>query len=176
MRDTAFAPRVVLVTGGAGFIGSNFVHYVLAHCGETRVVNMDCLTYAGNLENLTDVADEPRYTFARVDICEREAVIEVCRRYEVDSIVHFAAESHVDRSISGPSPFIRANVGGTLSLLEAARECALPVIACNGFLPGSLKSTGPDADHEAGDVAENGGTASALDAVTGVAAERRALD
>jgi dTDP-glucose 4,6-dehydratase len=123
MNETVFSPRSVLITGGAGFIGSNFVRYVLAACGETRVVNVDCLTYAGNLENLTNVADDPRYTFAKVDICERETVIEVCRRHEVDSIVHFAAESHVDRSISGPAPFIRANVGGTLSLLEAAREC-----------------------------------------------------
>lgn len=113
----------MLVTGGAGFIGSNFIRHVLEHGGGVRVVNLDCLTYAGNLENLSDVADDPRYAFAKVDICDTEQVIETCREHGVDSIVHFAAESHVDRSITGPGAFIRTNVSGTLSLLQAAREC-----------------------------------------------------
>jgi dTDP-glucose 4,6-dehydratase len=123
MSGLVFSPRVVLVTGGAGFIGANFVRFVLANCPDTRVVNLDCLTYAGNLENLADVAGDPRYRFAKVDACDTPKVIEVCREHRVDCIVHFAAESHVDRSITGPSAFIRTNVAGTLSMLEAAREC-----------------------------------------------------
>ncbi|HVP13418.1 MAG TPA: dTDP-glucose 4,6-dehydratase, partial [Phycisphaerae bacterium] len=123
MGEATFAPKTVLVTGGAGFIGSNFVKFVLANCGQTKVVNLDCLTYAGNLENLADVADDGRYVFARVDICETEKVVAVCQEHGVDSMVHFAAESHVDRSIVGPGAFIRTNVAGTLSLLQAARQC-----------------------------------------------------
>jgi dTDP-glucose 4,6-dehydratase len=123
MGEAAFAPRTVLVTGGAGFIGSNFVKFVLAHGGKTKVVNLDCLTYAGNLENLADIAGDPRYAFAKVDICETEKVVAVCQEHGVDSIVHFAAESHVDRSIVGPGAFIRTNVTGILSLLQAARQC-----------------------------------------------------
>ncbi|MBN2559801.1 MAG: dTDP-glucose 4,6-dehydratase [Phycisphaerae bacterium] len=123
MSDAVFLPKVVLVTGGAGFIGANFVRFVMANCGETRVVNLDCLTYAGNLENLADVANDPRYAFAKVDICDTKNVLGVCREHKVDSIVHFAAESHVDRSITGPDPFIRTNVSGTLSLLDVARMC-----------------------------------------------------
>lgn len=119
---TPFAPRAVLVTGGAGFIGSNFVRYVLAHHRDVRVVNLDCLTYAGNLGNLTEVSDDPRYKFVRVDICDGDAVLEACRENGVDSIVHFAAESHVDRSIVGPTAFIDTNVSGTLNLLLAARK------------------------------------------------------
>ncbi len=123
MSDAAFLPKAVLVTGGAGFIGSNFVRFVLKDVPDVRVVNLDCLTYAGNLENLADVADDPRYAFAKVDICDTDKVIEVCREYHVDSVVHFAAESHVDRSITGPGEFIRTNVHGTLSVLQAARAC-----------------------------------------------------
>jgi dTDP-glucose 4,6-dehydratase len=123
MSEAAFSPKVVLVTGGAGFIGSNFVKFVLASGGKTRVVNLDCLTYAGNLENLADVADDPRYAFAKVDICDTEKVVAICQEHGVDSIVHFAAESHVDRSIIGPGVFIRTNVNGTLSLLQVARQC-----------------------------------------------------
>ena len=98
-----FQPRCLLVTGGAGFIGANFVRFVLANCPDTRLVNLDCLTYAGNLENLADVAGDPRYRFAKADVCDALRVIEVCREHRVDCIVHFAAESHVDRSITGPS-------------------------------------------------------------------------
>jgi dTDP-glucose 4,6-dehydratase len=123
MSGLVFSPRAVLITGGAGFIGANFVRYVLANQPGVRVVNLDCLTYAGNLENLADVAGDPRYRFAKADVCDASRVIEVCREHRVDCIVHFAAESHVDRSITGPSAFIRTNVAGTLSMLEAAREC-----------------------------------------------------
>jgi len=123
MTDTASAPKAVLVTGGAGFIGSNFVRFVLANQPGVRVVNLDCLTYAGNLENLADVADDPRYVFVKADICDTEQVVAACEAHGVNSIVHFAAESHVDRSIVGPGAFIRTNVQGTLSLLQAARQC-----------------------------------------------------
>jgi dTDP-glucose 4,6-dehydratase len=123
MSDTVFSPEAVLVTGGAGFIGSNFVRFVLQHGGDVRVVNLDCLTYAGNLESLAEVTDDPRYAFAKVDVCDTKKVREVCREHGVDSIVHFAAESHVDRSITGPGDFIRTNVAGTLSTLEAALGC-----------------------------------------------------
>mgnify|MGYP000210643210 CR=1 FL=1 len=123
MSEPAFRPRAVLVTGGAGFIGANFVRFILANCPETRVVNLDCLTYAGNLENLADLADDPRYAFVKLDVCDTPRVIEACRAHQVDCVAHFAAESHVDRSITGPGAFIRTNVAGTLSMLEAAREC-----------------------------------------------------
>jgi len=120
MGDSALLPKAVLVTGGAGFIGSNFVHFLLAQDVDARVVNLDCLTYAGNLENLAAVSDNPRYTFEKADICDTDHVIDICRRHDIDAIVHFAAESHVDRSITGPGEFIRTNVTGTLSLLQAA--------------------------------------------------------
>ena len=115
------SPRNVLVTGGAGFIGSNFVRLLLQREPEVRVVNLDALAYAGSLENLRDVELEPRYTFVHGDICDRALVEGLLRRYGVDTIVHFAAETHVDRSILGPAPFIQTNIVGTYSLLEAAR-------------------------------------------------------
>jgi len=121
LETDAFTPRCVLVTGGAGFIGSNFVRHVLAITGDVRVVNVDCLTYAGNLENLAEIDGDKRYLFVKRDICETDELVEVCRENGVDSIVHFAAESHVDRSITGPGEFIRTNVQGTLSMLQAAR-------------------------------------------------------
>ncbi len=123
MSVATFEPKAVLVTGGAGFIGSNFVRFLLEQTEGVRLVNVDCLTYAGNLENLADVAHDERYTFARLDICDTDGVIELCREHAVDSIVHFAAESHVDRSITAPADFVRTNVQGTLSLLQAARAC-----------------------------------------------------
>lgn len=113
----------MLVTGGAGFIGSNFIRHVLANHRDVRVVNLDCLTYAGNLENLADVSEDSRYRFVRLDICDGDAVMQACQEHRVDSIVHFAAESHVDRSIVGPTAFIDTNVSGTLNLLLAARKC-----------------------------------------------------
>jgi dTDP-glucose 4,6-dehydratase len=115
----------ILVTGGAGFIGSNFVRHVLGSHAEVRVVNFDKLTYAGNLENLEDVSDNPRYHFVRADICSREEVESAFRRFNIDTVVHFAAESHVDRSILGSSVFVQTNVLGTNTLLDVAKNCGV---------------------------------------------------
>ncbi len=114
--------KTVLITGGCGFIGVNFVRLVLETRPDWQVVNLDKLTYAGNLESLRDVADHPRYTFVRGDICDQAAVERLFTEHAIDTVVHFAAESHVDRSITGPADFIRTNVFGTFSLLEAARN------------------------------------------------------
>lgn len=108
----------VLVTGGAGFIGSNFIHYWLREHPEDSIVNFDTLTYAGNLENLRDIEANPHYSFVQGDICDPESVKSVMQ--DVSTVVHFAAESHVDRSITDPSGFIRTNVLGTQVLLDAA--------------------------------------------------------
>jgi dTDP-glucose 4,6-dehydratase len=112
----------VLVTGGAGFIGSNFVRYLLKVEAHVHIVNLDNLTYAGSLENLKGLPDESRYAFVKGDICDFELVGKLLREHEIDTIVHFAAESHVDRSILGPGPFVQTNVTGTFTLLEAARQ------------------------------------------------------
>ncbi len=117
--------RNYLITGGAGFIGSNFVRYLLDRYDDIRVVVFDKLTYAGNLDNLLDVQDDPRYRFVRGDICDQEAVAQAIREHEIDTIVNFAAESHVDRSILDPDAFIRTDVYGTYVLLEAARRFGL---------------------------------------------------
>jgi dTDP-glucose 4,6-dehydratase len=114
--------ETLLVTGGAGFIGSNYVRYLLRHHPDVAVVNFDKLTYAGNLENLEDCSGNPRYTFVRGDICDPVAVREACVRHGVNGVVHFAAESHVDRSILGAQVFVQTNVLGTQVLLEVARE------------------------------------------------------
>ena len=111
---------MIFVTGGAGFIGANFVHSWLSRNDEPLLV-LDALTYAGNLESLADLRADPRLGFERVDICERAAVQELLRRHQPRALVHFAAESHVDRSIDGPGAFIRTNVQGTFELLEATR-------------------------------------------------------
>jgi dTDP-glucose 4,6-dehydratase len=111
---------MILVTGGAGFIGSNFVLDWLAKVGEP-VVNVDKLTYAGNLQNLAAVANDARHVFVRADICDRAAIDALLVQYRPRAIVHFAAESHVDRSILGPEAFVQTNVIGTFTLLEAAR-------------------------------------------------------
>jgi dTDP-glucose 4,6-dehydratase len=120
----------ILVTGGSGFIGSNFIRHLLTEAGFSgRVVNLDKLTYAGNPENLADVERDyaGRYEFVHADICDREVVRQVFRRFEIDAVCHFAAESHVDRSIVAPDAFIKTNVEGTFILLEVSRECR------NGF-------------------------------------------
>ena len=111
----------ILVTGGAGFIGSNFVRQVLQR-KDTQVLNLDNLTYAGNLDSLQDIATNPVYQFVQADICDAAAVEKVIKEYQPDTVVHFAAESHVDRSIDGPSAFIQTNIIGTFTLLEAARK------------------------------------------------------
>jgi len=115
----------VLVTGGAGFIGSNFVRHFLQRHADCDVVNFDKLTYAGNLENLQDVEGNPRYHFSKGDICDPQQVTAALRDYRIDTIVHFAAESHVDRSILGATVFVQTNVLGTQILLEAAREAGV---------------------------------------------------
>ncbi len=111
---------MILVTGGAGFIGSNFVLDWLAQSDES-ILNIDKLTYAGNLKNLAALKDDPRHVFVRLDICEREQVEALLAKHQPRAIVHFAAESHVDRSIHGPGEFINTNINGTFSMLEAAR-------------------------------------------------------
>jgi len=111
----------ILVTGGAGFIGSHVVRLLVEKYPDYRIVNLDALTYAGNLENLKDVESAPNYTFVRADICDYEEVVNILREHAVDHILHLAAESHVDRSIADPLTFARTNVLGTLSLLQAAR-------------------------------------------------------
>lgn len=116
------ALKNVLVTGGAGFIGSNFVHYLLSEEPGLRVVNLDGLTYAGSLENLVGLPDPGRHTFVEGDIGDRELIERLLREHSIDTVVHFAAESHVDRSIHGPAPFVDTNVKGTFALLEAARR------------------------------------------------------
>jgi dTDP-glucose 4,6-dehydratase len=111
----------ILVTGGAGFIGSNFVRYLLQAEPEVRVINLDLLSYAGSQENLKDLAFPERHTFVRGDICDRPLVDHLLRLYKIDTVVNFAAETHVDRSIIYPEHFLRTNVIGTFTLLEAAR-------------------------------------------------------
>ena len=110
----------ILVTGGAGFIGSNFIHYWLAHNPEDKIINLDVLTYAGNLENLADLRNNHNYQFVKGDICDRELVNQLVK--DINLIVHFAAESHVDRSILASQDFIRTNVEGTRVLLDVAKE------------------------------------------------------
>ena len=112
----------ILVTGGAGFIGSNFIHYLLRTRPEHRVVNVDKLTYAGNLENLKNVQHHPNYVFEKADICDRDAIKRIVDVNGVEAIVNFAAESHVDRSILGAAEFVRTNVSGTEVLLDVAHQ------------------------------------------------------
>jgi dTDP-glucose 4,6-dehydratase len=116
-----FEPRNLLITGGAGFIGTNFVRHWLKHTRGGRVVVLDALTYAGNIENLAGLDSDPRYAFVKGDICDEAAVRDLLERNQIDTIAHFAAESHVDRSILGPDDFIRTNIVGTHSLLKAAK-------------------------------------------------------
>ena len=112
----------LLVTGGAGFIGSNFIHYLLKNYGDITVVNLDLLTYAGNLDNLTEISSDPRYHFTKGDIHDRTLVEELFDKYEFDTVVNFAAESHVDRSITNPDIFLTTNILGTQTLLDVAKR------------------------------------------------------
>ena len=117
------AKRNILITGGAGFIGSHVVRLFVTKYPDYHIVNLDKLTYAGNLANLKDIEAEPNYTFVKADICDYERMVEVFREYDIDGVIHLAAESHVDRSIKDPFTFARTNVMGTLSLLQAAKAC-----------------------------------------------------
>ena len=114
--------KKILVTGGAGFIGSNFVHYILSRYDDIQVVNLDALTYAGNLENLAAIKDDPRYTFVKGDIRDREMIGKLFAEHQFDTVVNFAAESHVDRSITEPELFLTTNIIGTQVLLDAAKR------------------------------------------------------
>lgn len=114
--------KKLLVTGAAGFIGSNFVHYWLENYPEDRVVVLDALTYAGNKDNIKDLLDNPNFTFVHGDICDQPLVEKLLVDHDIDTLVHFAAESHVDRSITGPDAFINTNILGTYSLLKACKK------------------------------------------------------
>ena len=117
--------KSILVTGGAGFIGSNFIHYLLRTDPQVQIVNLDALTYAGSLENLKNLPDESRHTFVKGNITDRVLLDELFAQHKMDTVVHFAAESHVDRSILDPGVFVNTNIVGTFTLLEAARKAWL---------------------------------------------------
>ena len=132
----------LLVTGGAGFIGSCFVRHILNKYSDYKVINLDILTYAGNIENLNDVKDNPNYQFVHGDICDKKLVKELVS--QVDGVINFAAESHVDRSITGPEIFIQTNVQGTLNLLQACKEIGIEkyLQVSTDEVYGSLGATG----------------------------------
>jgi len=139
----------LLITGGAGFIGSNLIQHVIDQPVVERLVNLDCLTYAGHPANLQAVATHPKYVFERVDLCDKPAVQRVVEQHGITHVMHLAAESHVDRSITGPADFINTNIVGTFNLLEVCRACWLGALADRRFLHvstdevyGSLGSTG----------------------------------
>src|ERR1017187_480320 len=115
----------LLITGGAGFIGSNLIHHVIDDAKVAKLVNLDCLTYAGRLENVEQVARHPKYVFEKVDLRDKAATLKVVERHAITHVMHLAAESHVDRSITGPGDFITTNILGTFNLLEACRACWL---------------------------------------------------
>jgi len=125
LSSTGHSPRNVLVTGGAGFIGANFVEHLLETDSTANVVTLDSLTYAGSLENLARVMSSPRHQFVKGDITDASLVNRLMNEKQIDTVIHFAAESHVDRSITGPAAFITTNVVGTFTLLEAARTAWL---------------------------------------------------
>ena len=120
--------KTYLVTGCAGFIGSNFVHYMLEKYQDIRLVNLDKLTYAGNLENLEDIKDDARHIFVKGDICDKALVTDLIAKYDPDYVINFAAESHVDRSIRNPEIFVESNVLGTVNLLQCPAVPAQPVL------------------------------------------------
>ena len=111
-----------LITGCAGFIGSNFVYYMLNKYEDILLVNLDKLTYAGNLENLKDIENDKRHVFVHGDICDKELITKLFEQYDFDYVINFAAESHVDRSIANPEIFVQTNVLGTVNLLQNAKE------------------------------------------------------
>ncbi len=118
--------KTIVVTGGAGFIGSNFVYYMLNKYPDYRIICVDCLTYAGNIHTLKQALENPNFRFAKVNICDKEAVKKLFSEEKPDIVVNFAAESHVDRSIEGPEIFIKTNVEGTQTLMEVCRELDIP--------------------------------------------------
>lgn len=147
--------KTYLVTGGAGFIGSNYIHYMFRKYGDAiRIINVDALTYAGNPENLADLEGNPNYTFVKADICDAEAIRKVFSENDIDRVVHFAAESHVDRSIKDPAVFVKTNVLGTLNMLNAAKEAwELP----DGSFKEGKKFLHVSTDEVYGSLSEDGG-------------------
>lgn len=147
--------RTYLVTGGAGFIGSNFIHYMFRKYGnEIRIINVDALTYAGNLANLKELEGRDNYLFVKADICDKEAIQAVFQAHEIDRVVHFAAESHVDRSIRNPEVFVQTNVMGTAVMLNCAKEAW--ELADGGFLE-DKKFLHVSTDEVYGSLDEDGG-------------------
>ena len=144
--------KTYLVTGGAGFIGSNFVLYMLNKYPDITIINLDKLTYAGNLENLKDVQDDPRHIFVQGDICDGQLVSSLFEKYEIDYLVNFAAESHVDRSITHPELFVQTNVLGTVNLLNCAKKAWETE---DGFKPG-VKYLQVSTDEVYGSLGETG--------------------
>ena len=147
--------RTYLVTGGAGFIGSNYIHYMFGKYGDTiRIINVDALTYAGNLENLKDLEGKSNYTFVKADICDSEAIGRIFAENDIDRVVHFAAESHVDRSIKNPEVFVRTNVLGTAVMLNCAKAAwELP----DGTYKADKKFLHVSTDEVYGSLEEDGG-------------------
>ncbi len=147
--------RTYLVTGGAGFIGSNYIHYMFRKYGdEIRIINVDALTYAGNLKNLKGVEERANYTFVRADICDKQAIQQIFAENDIDRVVHFAAESHVDRSISNPEVFVRTNVLGTAVMLNCARAAWEQP---DGTYPQGKKFLHVSTDEVYGSLEEDGG-------------------
>ena len=147
--------RTYLVTGGAGFIGSNFIHYMFDKYGDDiRIINVDKLTYAGNLENLKDVEDRKNYTFVRADITDAAAIEQIFTKNDIDVVVHFAAESHVDRSIRNPEVFVKTNVLGTLVMLNNAKASWEKA---DGTYPEGKKFLHVSTDEVYGSLEEDGG-------------------
>ncbi len=147
--------KTYLVTGGAGFIGSNYIHYMFKKYGDTiRIINVDALTYAGNPENLKEVEDRENYTFVKADICDKEAIAKIFAENEIDRVVHFAAESHVDRSIKNPEVFVQTNVLGTAVMLNCAKAAwELP----DGSFQADKKFLHVSTDEVYGSLSEDGG-------------------
>ena len=147
--------RTYLVTGGAGFIGSNYIHYMFRKYGEEIfIINVDALTYAGNLENLEDIEKNPNYRFVKADITDKEAIRAIFREYDIDRVVHFAAESHVDRSIYQPDLFVKTNVLGTANMLNCAKEAWEQA---DGSYPEGKKFLHVSTDEVYGSLPEEGG-------------------
>lgn len=147
--------KTYLVTGGAGFIGSNYIHYMFHKYGDAiRIINVDALTYAGNPENLKEVEDRENYTFVKADICDKEAIAKIFAENEIDRVVHFAAESHVDRSIKNPEVFVQTNVLGTAVILNCAKAAwELP----DGSFRADKKFLHVSTDEVYGSLPEDGG-------------------
>ncbi|MCM1266767.1 MAG: dTDP-glucose 4,6-dehydratase [Bacteroidales bacterium] len=147
--------RTYLVTGGAGFIGSNYIHYMFRKYGDAvRIINVDALTYAGNPENLKEVEDRENYTFVKADICDKDAIAKIFAENEIDRVVHFAAESHVDRSIVHPEVFVQTNVLGTAVMLNCAKAAwELP----DGSYKADKKFLHVSTDEVYGSLPEDGG-------------------